>query len=787
MKLIYQVKDRQHEYGLDAQPKGTIGRSRANTLRIKDHNVSRTHIKFELRAERLLVEDMDSRNGLFVNGLRVTEAELKPGDEFALGGFKVRFDVGAPAPGTAPAPSATDADDDDEEPGFVVKGPAVDPEAATALEVKLGAAGPAAVAAPAPAPAAFAPPPAAPPTPAPVAAAAPAPTPPPQAAAPSSGSAVRVRPPAAPPVDASRVPVLLVKQDGVTSEFVVRFQRVSIGTNPDNDLVLDVGKVSRYHAEIRQVDQLWILRDLGSKNGTLVNGQKIEEAVLNDGDRLEVGTSQLTFKWSAQAAPAPRRNAVKLGVYGAASLAGLVGLALLAAPFVVGSSKPTANTAPTPRPSEDKAYEEFLVTGSQRLQGALEDGKFDAARRNFEQAAKLKSEAAPLGELVALLEKHAADRAATPWEELNAHVESARKIPDLPSEARAVLGTLADTAQREARCARLYGDVVVLLDGKEYEKALAAIRDIPADSLYHAKISPQMPDIRSRLKAGYVTRIDALIRDRKLQPALDLIAKAQDASDILDQDLHHKKLLCQKEIDDSKRLADAHAAVEVGSIPEARTLLAKIDPKSFCYNDAQQLLERLDLELLLREVRGLYKEGKGDQAVARIRMAKVQTGELKSLAEKVESVVKLYEEGMQAREERNFSASRAAGKSLVRLEPDPENWYHQAGTDLQSETPEELAGRALRAAKDRLAKQDFPGARMRFQEALGHLPGLREATDGLKKLAEQTSREYNRVINDKSVSPEQALTRLREIRQWVADEDRLARTIDAKIRELDGK
>ena len=70
-------------------------------------------------------------------------------------------------------------------------------------------------------------------------------------------------------------------------------KQVVIGRSSDLDMVLVEDMVSRKHARITmQQDQIWI-EDLGSTNGTFVNGEKIKRARLKEGDRVLIGTSIL--------------------------------------------------------------------------------------------------------------------------------------------------------------------------------------------------------------------------------------------------------------------------------------------------------------------------------------------------------------------------------------------------------------------------------------------------------------------------------------------------------------
>lgn len=74
---------------------------------------------------------------------------------------------------------------------------------------------------------------------------------------------------------------------------IVNDKPIIVGRSSDLDMVLVEDMVSRKHARITmQQDQIWI-EDLGSTNGTFVNGEKIKRARLKEGDRVLIGTSIL--------------------------------------------------------------------------------------------------------------------------------------------------------------------------------------------------------------------------------------------------------------------------------------------------------------------------------------------------------------------------------------------------------------------------------------------------------------------------------------------------------------
>jgi hypothetical protein len=71
---------------------------------------------------------------------------------------------------------------------------------------------------------------------------------------------------------------------------------VVLGRSSGCDIVVDDPNVSRRHAEVRRLGEGYSLVDLGSTNGTEVNGQRVGETSLMNGDVIGVGTTRLTFE-----------------------------------------------------------------------------------------------------------------------------------------------------------------------------------------------------------------------------------------------------------------------------------------------------------------------------------------------------------------------------------------------------------------------------------------------------------------------------------------------------------
>jgi hypothetical protein len=85
---------------------------------------------------------------------------------------------------------------------------------------------------------------------------------------------------------------LLIGDDKRT---VLSGSRMLIGRSRDCDITIDDPNVSRRHAELRNEDGRWIVRDLGSTNGIKVNGRRLEDSILQPGDELQLGLARLRF------------------------------------------------------------------------------------------------------------------------------------------------------------------------------------------------------------------------------------------------------------------------------------------------------------------------------------------------------------------------------------------------------------------------------------------------------------------------------------------------------------
>src|SRR5439155_25162838 len=93
----------------------------------------------------------------------------------------------------------------------------------------------------------------------------------------------------------SNMPKLIIS--GTTYELVDDL--ITIGRGPDNTIIINNASVSARHAHLQLAGETYRLKDLGSTNGTLVNGKSVTETLLSFYDWIIFGATEVRFEFDA--------------------------------------------------------------------------------------------------------------------------------------------------------------------------------------------------------------------------------------------------------------------------------------------------------------------------------------------------------------------------------------------------------------------------------------------------------------------------------------------------------
>jgi pSer/pThr/pTyr-binding forkhead associated (FHA) protein len=262
-----------------------IGRDARCDVVVASKNVSRQHAEVVATPNGYLLID-SSTNGTFVNAERISgQYLLKRGDVIRCGEYEFRFygDVVQPPP-IAPEPPAA-------EPQASAPPMSPTPPRGAAQQLKNTLFGVPAV-----------PRPGAPPQ------GRPAPTSRPPATAPKEDvppafqdrqpSGQRAPTPAPRPSEPRLLASLMVRSGPLKGKrFSIKVPVINVGRADYNDVVLDVDSVSTIHAKLQRREGIWMLVDLDSTNGTLVDGERVRgEVPLAPGALIRFGEVQTMFE-----------------------------------------------------------------------------------------------------------------------------------------------------------------------------------------------------------------------------------------------------------------------------------------------------------------------------------------------------------------------------------------------------------------------------------------------------------------------------------------------------------
>lgn len=132
--------------------------------------------------------------------------------------------------------------------------------------------------------------------------------------------------------------LVIVKSNALEEDIVLKDEEIVIGRDEEADLTVDDDRLSRKHCKISQDGGQFVISDLGSSNGTFVNGVKVTEKTLENNDKIQIGSNVLQFQVERVVVP-QKKGSMKVLAKIAAAIGLLAILAFVFYFFIPGSGE----------------------------------------------------------------------------------------------------------------------------------------------------------------------------------------------------------------------------------------------------------------------------------------------------------------------------------------------------------------------------------------------------------------------------------------------------------------
>jgi pSer/pThr/pTyr-binding forkhead associated (FHA) protein/outer membrane protein assembly factor BamD (BamD/ComL family) len=475
----------------------SIGRLEGNTIRLNERNVSRRHARLFRDNGAVVAEDLDSYNGVFVNGDRIKgRHEVHDGDLLKIGDFQlelrgeglqrrseettqrtlipgmettqpeIRMEATQPAaslpqpPGSQTQPVLEDSPQQRHEPTAIIRmGHLADVEAQR------------------------------------------------------RGSRA---------IAGQRAKLVCVSTQFAGQEFEIDKTEVVIGRTDENDIAIDHRSVSRHHAKVTATGRSYKIIDLKSANGTLVNGEEYAQADLKNGDMVELGHVKFRFvppgedyAFTTEESAAIQARDSQLGPNGGqtpslqdtiASLGlfdtlksnpmlvmAIVGLAMLILVMLVwmiaSRQGGTTSVAPAEAPAQPTAVPAPVGVAPAQPAGSDADGL--VARATVAASQRQWTQARDLAHAALVLQP--------------GHVHAQ---------------TIADRAEKEAEAQKHYDAAVAYINDSKWVDAWNHLQQIESPSAYFFESRGLMDQVRAALITERVAEADRALREEDWETAL---------------------------------------------------------------------------------------------------------------------------------------------------------------------------------------------------------------------------------------------------------------------------
>lgn len=489
-------------------------------------------------------------------------------------------------------------------------------------------------------------------------------------------------------------------------------ETITVGSKPENAVVLSGEGISRYHAEVVHEGGKWLLKDLGARNGLFVAGKKIDIHELREGDEVQIGTSKLRFE---VVHPSPLLEVQQLLAQLKADPAGtfkreprvrMAAASLVTAVILLIMALPSGGELRAGGSTGDVAW---LQEGTAKLLA----GDSREARDIFRRAQAKPSTTKELQEVARGLTTMAnhwvdLDKGALQfrWGRAEELLADCARLPGLPRELQEwiteQMGTVRmnkEAYEKLGEAEQLGSTAVQLAQEKKFREALKRFEattlrysEVPARSVYGPRAAEQSRALRGQVFKMVLDEATALMRvpSPDWQGVASFIDQGNAYADTPEQrvELRRLKEVCETNLRDEdfyQRGVDIVAVRDVENYPTATRLFERIDRRSRIYPDAQAYIQWIDADLKVRQAQRAYETGDAKRAFQLLGEAlqhEVLGPEarqsVRTRRTKWGQVFTAYQRGIEAENPREAQEELLR---VIQLEPSQANVYHKRALD----------------------------------------------------------------------------------------------------------
>ncbi len=455
----------------------SVGREEGSTVRLNERNISRTHCRFSANGGGVFAEDLDSYNGIFVNGDRVQGRQmLHQGDLIRVGDF--HLELRGEGLGTRPEDTTQRTTAPDLDSTVRTTAPTMEltqPEIRVQAEVEESRAEPTALIRMD------------------------------QLAAMHEDTL-----PVSSAVAGKQGRLICVSTEYAGREYNLQHTNISIGRTSENEITIDHRSVSSNHARITSSAAGFKIVDLSSSNGTLVNGEEYAQISLKTGDLIELGHVKFRFVGPGAQYTLPADEAAAAG-------------------------RNAGATAPIAAPMSA----EETIMGPHPVVKLIQDNPLGAAALALGFVTILLlgvylggGGEAPIAELQTAMEVQGGDKLliqARTYMDNREWGKAARllklSIEHDPTNDDAL--TMLGTCDAEAKVKLIYDRANLAIQSSDWSAAWNALMDIPKTSVYHGDAGPLRDQVRSAKITENIVRFRVRLTDGHLEDADQLLAEVE--------------------------------------------------------------------------------------------------------------------------------------------------------------------------------------------------------------------------------------------------------------------